>query len=80
MSEIDLTKLSREQFLQGFADTVLGLLADHRVAVIVSKPGGVITFLNPLILKEVSPEVLAETLLDSWSEEEVTSFLEHTYG
>jgi hypothetical protein len=80
MSEIDLTRLSHEQFLQGFADTVLGLLRDHRVSLIVSRPDGVITFINPLILKEIPQEALAHTLLESWSEEDVVSFLEHVYG
>lgn len=80
MSEIDLTRLSNEQFLQGFADTVLGLLRDHRVSLIVSRPDGVITFINPLLLKEIPQESLAHTLLESWPEEEVISFLEHVYG
>jgi hypothetical protein len=79
-NEVDLTNLNKEQLLQGIADMVLSLLRTHRVALVVSRQDGVITFINPLILQEIPQEALAAALLESWDEADVADFMEHLYG
>jgi hypothetical protein len=78
--EIDLTGMSQEQLFQGMADMVMSLLQSHRAALLVSRPDGVITFLNPIILQSIPPDELASTLLESWDADQVSEFLEHVYG
>jgi hypothetical protein len=78
--EIDLTGLSEEQTLQGLSDMLLTMLATNRCAVVVARDDGALTFLNPMILRDITPEALAQVLLESWDEEHVLSFLEHLYG
>jgi hypothetical protein len=79
-NEVDLTGLNKEQLHLGLADMVLSLIRSHRIAILVGRPDGVITFINPIIMQEISPEVLAAALLESWSEEDVGQFMEHVYG
>jgi hypothetical protein len=79
-NEVDLTGLSQEQLFQGIADMVLSLLQSHRVALLVSREDGVITFLNPILLQSLPAEVLANALLESWPEDKVGEMLEHVYG
>lgn len=79
-NEIDLTGLTEEQLHQGLADMMLSLIQSHRAALLVCRDDGVLTFINPIILQSIPPEVMAETLLESWSEEQVSTFLEHVYG
>jgi len=78
--DIDLTSLKPEQILAGIGDMVMGLLGTNRVAVVVQRDDGVISFINPLILQTTSPEELAKCLLESWSEEQIEEFLGHVYG
>jgi|SaaInlStandDraft_7_1057024.scaffolds.fasta_scaffold00311_11 hypothetical protein len=78
--EIDLTGLSEEQTLQGLSDMLLTMLAANRCAVVVARDDGALTFLNPMVLQSLPPDVLAPVLLESWSEDQVLSFLEHLYG
>ena len=79
-SDIDLTPLSEEQILSGMGDLLLGMLTSHKVALAVLSPEGAVTFLNPLICRSIPPEALAAQLLESWSEDEVATVLEHIYG
>jgi len=79
-NEVDLTGLSQEQLFQGIADMVISLLQSHRVALLVSRDDGVITFLNPILLRDLPAEALANALLESWPEDKVAEMLEHVYG
>lgn len=79
-NEVDLTGLSQEQLFQGIADMVISLLQSHRVALLVSRDDGVITFLNPILLRDLPAEALANVLLESWPEDKVAEMLEHVYG
>jgi hypothetical protein len=79
-NEVDLTNLNNEQLLQGIADMVLSLLRSHRVALVVSRQDGAITFINPLILQGIPQEALAAALIESWDEVDVADFMEHLYG
>ena len=79
-SDIDLTTLSKEQILSGMGDLLLGMLTTHKVALAVMSSEGAVTFLSPLICRNIPPEELAAQLLESWSEDEVAEALEHIYG
>lgn len=79
-NEVDLTGLSQEQLFQGIADMVISLLQSHRVALLVSRDDGVITFLNPILLRGLPAEAFANVLLESWPEDKVAEMLEHVYG
>lgn len=78
--EVNLTNLSEEQLLAGLADTVLGLLRKDRVVLLVARPDGALTFINPVLLQQIPAESLATTLLENWEPEDVVSILEHIYG
>jgi hypothetical protein len=79
-TEVDLTGLNKEQLHAGLADMVLNLLRSHRVVLVASRPDGVITFINPVILQELPPETLAAALIESWDEADIGEFMEHVYG
>ena len=79
-TDIDISSMSKEQVLAGVGDLMLSMLGAHRVAVAVMSNKGDVTFLNPLIIQKIDPEVIAQRLLDAWPEEEVESLLEHIYG
>lgn len=78
-TDIDLTNMTKEQVLAGMGDLLLGMLGSHRIAIAVMSEEGAVTFLNPLLVRAISPEDMARELLSSWSEEEVAKFLEHVY-
>lgn len=80
MSEVDLTGLSQEQLFHGLSDMVLSFLRRDRAVILLARADGALTFINPTILQDIPAEKLAQTLLESWSEEEVSQFLEHVYG
>jgi hypothetical protein len=79
-NEVDLRNMNQEQLFLGIADMVLSLLRSHRVALVVSRQDGVITFVNPVILQGLPQEDVAAALLESWSDADVSEFLEHLYG
>jgi hypothetical protein len=78
--DIDLTELSEEQALQGISDILLSMLASNRCAVVVARDDGALTFLNPMVLKTVPIETMAQLLVESWDEEQIHGFLEFLYG
>lgn len=78
--EIDLTGLSEEQTLQGLSDMLLTLLGTNKAAVVVARDDGALTFINPMILREIPAESMAKVLLESWEEPQVLAFLEYLYG
>jgi hypothetical protein len=78
--EVDLTGLSQEQLFHGLADMVLSFLRRDRVVVLFARADGAVTFVNPTVFQDVPAERLAQSLLESWSEEDVSALLEHIYG
>lgn len=77
--DINLESLSEEQLLVGMGDLFLTMLGNNRVAVAVMSEEGAVTFLNPLLVQHIPAERLAESLLSSWSDDEVEKLLEHIY-
>ena len=78
--DIDMSGLGEDQVLAALGDMFLGLLSSHKVAIAVQREDGVVTFVNPTIISSIPPQEMAETLLESWEEEDILKLMGHIYG
>ena len=79
-NDVDLTPLEKDQLLEGLGDVILSLVSESGAAIVVSREDGAMTFLNPVILREIPPEMMAQALLNTWEEDSVELFLKKLYG
>jgi hypothetical protein len=79
-NDIDLSSLSKDQALAGLGDMVLSLLSEHRVAILVQREDGIVTFVNPTVICRVPEEEIVQALIDSWDDDEIAKLLGHIYG
>jgi hypothetical protein len=74
--DVDLTDQSMKEVRSSLGEMVEMSLRRARVAIFVLRQDGVVTLVDPALLKRLKPEDLAEFLLRSWpSEEDIEEFL-----
>lgn len=77
---IDLTALSPDEVLTAFGHFVTQSLQRAGAAVLIQKPDGSVTVLDPKILLSVPDEALAVELLACWPEADVEAFFAAKYA
>lgn len=78
--QIDLSSMKKEQFLLGIGDLFMSMLGANQIALAAMNKKGEVTFLNPVLVKQIDPQALAEALLESWDDDQVEAILEFIHG